>query len=203
MDWLNQGYGDFGTPKRCPSSLASLPRSRSMEHPSIVAVECKMGHPTKLFDRSKLGSRLWQVSESKSHGGGDEATTDAEDCPGSGGSNLSGFGLSGGGVSAGGSGARDDVQPLRDAWRVSAAGDPESVGEQQPDRFHGVVELCPCRSDGVPGDARDSCARGVGGCGSAFVDWDSVDRACTGEGEFGSGGGGSACAFEVRQHSVR
>ena len=39
--------------------------------------------------------------------------------------------------------AGDDDEPLRHTRHFLAAGGPQSIGESQPDRLHGMVELCP------------------------------------------------------------
>ena len=74
-----------------------------------------------------------------------------------------------------------DVQPLRHAWGFLASGNPQPIGESQPDRLHRMVQLRSRRDHGHSGIAQHDCTWRTDrrGCSRGYRR--SLDRAGTSE----------------------
>ena len=127
-------------------------------------------------------STLWTCSKSETsrvarYWGIDESRTGFEDGVGAGGSCLPGVGLSLGDIYATRACVVHDAQPLRHARRFLASGNPQPLGESQPNRLHSVVQLRSRRCYGHTGVAQHDLTRRTGRCGCSRGDRRSLDGA--------------------------
>lgn len=99
------------------------------------------------------------------------------------------FGLSLVDVCQAGACVGDDAEPLCNTRDFLATGSTQPIGSPQPDCFHGMVELCPCRSYGSTGIPQPDRTRRTNRLGCSYCYRRCVDR--TGSGEVSRAGIGN------------
>ena len=114
-----------------------------------------------------------------------ESRTGLEDCVGGGGFALFGFNLSVGDLYVTRTCVVHDVQSLCHARGFLASGNPQPIGESQPDRLHGMVQLRSRRGYGHTGIARHDFTWRTDRCGDARSHRGNLDRVRTSEPAYG------------------
>lgn len=142
---------------------------------------------TKRLHSLSQCSTAWAGSKSDTSrvalypGGLHESRTGFEDRVSAGGTALLGFSFSLGDVYATRACVIYDAQPLRHARRLLASSNTQPVGESQPDRLHGLVQLGSRRRYGHSGIAQHDFTWRTDRCGNSGGHRRSLDRARAGE----------------------